>query len=456
MRDSHIDWDRFAGELNGIRTITSGGQLRGRSRDFSWYSPILNEQLKDCVADLIVFPRSEDDVKRIAALVSRWRVPLTIRGGGTGNYGQCVPLQGGVVMDMTDLKQVVEIGQGSVRVEAGARIGELQSAVRASGQDLLMFPSTLRVATIGGFIAGGYAGVGSIRHGILKDRDNVRGIRVVTVEDVPRVIELQGADIQKVHHAFGTNGIITQLELTLKPAQDWLHTITLFESYGDALRFCTAVSTPELDLYLLTSVERGFAPFYAHLGERFPHDRHAVFAMVSPQSIDTWRELAARHGGVESQCMNAHALEEHGLPPAYECAYNHTTLQALKTDRQWTYLQIAHPQPFDIELSERLAQEFGDEIYWHHEFARQFGEYRVFGIPLVRYTTAERQYEIMRIFESHGCATFDPHVVTIEDGGMKEIDHAQIDFKRLADPHGLLNPGKMRGWEELAAGTLAD
>ena len=118
-------------------------------------APILNEQLKDCVAVSDRVPRSEDDVIRIAATVSRWRVPLTMRGGGTGNYGQCVPLQGGVVMDMTELKEVREIPPGSVRVEAGARIGDLQEVVRASGQDLLMFPSTLRVATIGGFIAGG-------------------------------------------------------------------------------------------------------------------------------------------------------------------------------------------------------------------------------------------------------------------------------------------------------------
>ena len=45
-----------------------------------------------------------------------------------------------------------------------------------------------------------------------------------------------------------------------------------------------------------------------------------------------------------------------------------------------------------------------------------------------------------------GCTIFDPHVVTIEDGGMKQIDGAQIAFKQLADPYGLMNPGKTRGW----------
>ena len=39
MNNRDIDWARFAGELGAIRTIVSGGQLRGKSRDFSWYSP---------------------------------------------------------------------------------------------------------------------------------------------------------------------------------------------------------------------------------------------------------------------------------------------------------------------------------------------------------------------------------------------------------------------------------
>ena len=48
--------------------------------------------------------------------------------------------------------------------------------------------------------------------------------------------------------------------------------------------------------------------------------------------------------------------------------------------------------------------------------------------------------------EKDGCMIFDPHVITIEDGGMKDIDSTQIEFKKEADPYGLMNPGKTRGW----------
>ena len=46
---------------------------------------------------------------------------------------------------------------------------------------------------------------------------------------------------------------------------------------------------------------------------------------------------------------------------------------------------------------------------------------------------------------------FDPHTHVLEDGGMKQTDWAQLGFKRKVDPKGVLNPGKMRAWEEQAA-----
>jgi FAD/FMN-containing dehydrogenase len=74
---------------------------------------------------------------------------------------------------------------------------------------------------LGVFIGGGSGGIGSITYGQLRDRGNLHAVRVVTLEDEPRVIELRGDNVQKVNHAYGTNGIITQLEIPLAPAYDW-------------------------------------------------------------------------------------------------------------------------------------------------------------------------------------------------------------------------------------------
>ena len=72
-----------------------------------------------------------------------------------------------------------------------------------------MFPSTRATATIGGFIAGGSGGVGSITWGGLRDFGNVLRLRVMTMEAEPRTLELTGEDLHKAVHAYGTNGVIT-------------------------------------------------------------------------------------------------------------------------------------------------------------------------------------------------------------------------------------------------------
>jgi FAD/FMN-containing dehydrogenase len=408
-------------ELAGIPVTTHPAQLKLKSRDFFWYSPVLAQRLKGKVGDAVFTPRDVDEVRRIASACARHGANLTLRGGGTGNYGQCVPLQGGVILETTSLDKVLEIVPGRVRVQTGAKIAAVEEAARREGQSLLMWPSTKRLATIGGFIAGGFSGIGSIRHGILKDAGNVTRIGVMTVEAEPRIIELVDADIQKVHHAFGTNGIILDLDIALAPAVTWWHMVALFDSYADTLRFSMAACDPRLDLFLLTNVDRRFHPFYRALGEHFPAGKDAVFAMVAPDSRADFAALAASHGGTVSLDTTEDEIERRHLLPAYECAYNHTTLQALKLDRSWTYLQLAYPDPFDIALVERQMARLGDELYMHHEFALAHGQYRGFALPLLKWSNRERLYEVIRDFERDGCVVFDPHVYTIEEGGMKTI-----------------------------------
>ena len=459
----------FQRDIVGIETVTDAVTVAAKSRDYFWYSPILQQQLDGKVGDIVVMPKTEAEVIRVAAACARHGLNITVRGGGTGNYGQCVPLERGVILDVTGLNRVIKIDKGSVTCEAGILIADLERAVRSDGaamqggQEILMFPSTRDIATIGGFIAGGYAGAGSVRNGILKDAGNVLMVRVVTLEARPRTIELRDADIQKVHHAYGTNGVITALTLRLNPAVDWVHHIALFDSYSAALRFgCEATEAigrddgsthdaPGIDAFLITAVERRIAPYYeSEFGARFPADRDAVFSMVHPQCIDAWRAMVHKHGGTESMAFTEGQLKTEGLFPAFECAYNHTTLMALKADKSWTNLQTAAGWTpgigIDIALVERQMMRWGDEVLMHHEFGRQFGGCVAFGLPLVSYFDKERLYEIMAEFEADGCRVFDNHVCTIEDGGMKEIDPAQIDFKKIADPHGLMNPGKTRGW----------
>ena len=467
----------FLAAIEGISYTQDGHTLSVKSKDYFWYSPLLQQTLCDKLGDVLVKPRDQAELIRIAAAACKNNINLTVRGGGTGNYGQCVPLEGGVILDITGLNRVLSITPGQVTCEAGMFMMDLERAVRADncvpgGQELLMYPSTRDIATIGGFVGGGYGGAGSIRNGILKDPGNVTRIKVVTLEAEPRVIELAGADIQKVHHAFGTNGIMTELTLSLKPAVNWVHHIALFDGYSPALNLCVAATdavsrtvpiggnnTPNehlMDAFLITAVERRFAPFYEkEFGARFPANRDAVFGMIHPDYLPQWRAMVAQHGGVETMAMTEDELTVANIPPAFECGWNHTTLMALRQDRSWTNLQTIHSWPLEVAKIEEHMQRWGDEVLMHHEFARDHNGPVVFGLPLIAYFDKDRLYEIIGEFEADGCMVLDNHVYTIEGGGMKTIDTAQIDFKKIADPHGLMNPGKTEGWLPEMAMALA-
>ncbi len=443
-------------DLEGLDRDNSAAACQRAAADYHWYSPVLAERLAGLQAQAVVRPKNVEEVRRVAATCARHRVPLTVRGGGTGNYGQCVPLWGGITLDITALNQVLHIEDGWAVVQAGALMHAINQALRLSGQQLRMVPSTERIATLGGFIAGGHSGIGSMRHGTLADPGNVRRLRVVTLEDPPRVVDLLGPDIQKVHHAYGSNGIVVEVEVATASWLSWVHTIALFPSYADVLRFgldagAAAVERAELDILQLSAVERRITPYYAGLQGRL-EDQDAMFAQVSPATLDAYAACVAHHGGRVVVQGSEEELLARGLPSVTECAYNHTTLEALKTDRGVTYLQVAYPAPLDPELVARQMQRFGDEVLFHHEFSRAGGQLVAFALPLVQYFDEDQLHGLMRSFEADGCHIFDPHTWVLEDGGMKQVDEAQLNFKHLADPMGLMNPGKVRAWDERVLG----
>ncbi|MEX0853689.1 MAG: FAD-binding oxidoreductase, partial [Bauldia sp.] len=194
--------DALRTDLAGIALADDPATLKLKSRDFYWFSPILKPMLDDKRAELVVMPKNKDQVIRVARACARHRLPVTVRGGGTGNYGQAVPLAGGVVLDMTGLERTVKVTPGAGRFEAGTRLLDIDRRLRPERWELRFHPSTRKQATIGGFVAGGAAGCGSCTWGQIADPGAVIAVEIVTVEEEPRVIELTGSDVLKVLHAY--------------------------------------------------------------------------------------------------------------------------------------------------------------------------------------------------------------------------------------------------------------
>lgn len=437
-------------DLDGMAVETQPQKVKRRSRDFYWYSPVLRRRLGHVTADAVVTPRDEAEVVRLAAACHRHAVPLTVRGGGTGNYGQAMPLRGGIVADLAELTAIRAIGPGRVRIEPGIKLADLDLATTAdSRQELRLHPSTHKTGTVGGYVAGGSSGIGSITWGLLRDRGNILMTRVVTMEAEPRILELRGADIQKVNHAYGTNGIITELELPLAPAYRWVEALIAFDDWQSAARCADVLAREDAILKKLVSVIAAPVPHAYLFAERVAPGESVLIVMVAEFAQD------ALHDALRPwRCRIAYAGFVDALPagqlPLFEYTWNHTTLHAIRHDRTITYLQTLFPPPHHLAKVAEMVGRFGDEVPLHLEFVRFGGEIACFGLQLVRYRSDERLQEIITRHEESGCPIFNPHEFTLEGGGMKKVDQLQLAFKREADPQGLLNPGKMLGWDDPA------
>jgi len=446
---SRYDIVGLKADLAGVPMIDEPQVVRKRSRDFFWYSPILNAELADKSADIIVSPRDEAEVVRVVAACAKRRIPLTVRAAGTGNYGQAVPLAGGVLLDITALTGIEWLKPGSVRVGAGSRLLDIDIATRPSGYELRMHPSTKRSATIGGFVAGGSGGVGSVTYGGLREPGNILAARIVTIEEEPRILELRDDAAQKVNRAYGTTGIITALEMPLAPAWPWIDVIVAFDDYMDAFKAGYEVALADgIVKKLVTPISAPIPSYFGALKQHCPEGKSILICMIAEASLGPFKAIIGKRGTVSYE---APSEEGPGTVPLYEYTWNHTTLQWLKSDRSITYLQCLFPHDRLIESAVEMIARFPDEVLAHHEFIRFGGRMTASALPILRYTTPERLKEIIALHEEAGVMIANPHVVSLEAGSRhKRADADQLGFKREVDPYGLLNPGKMASFSAAA------
>ncbi|MGI9371771.1 MAG: FAD-binding oxidoreductase [Hyphomicrobiales bacterium] len=443
--------DELTERLGEIPIETNAKIVRGKSRDFFWYSPILKEKLDHVVGDAVVSPRSEEEVVQVLAACWALDLPVTPRGGGTGNYAQSMPLAGGVVLDMTRMNKIKSIGDGVLVVEPGALMGDIEKETRsAGGQELRMHPSTRETATIGGFISGGSGGVGSIRWGMLREPGNILRVRLATLEETPQLIDLVGTDINAIHHAYGVNGVITEVEVPLVPAQNWVELIVSFNDWIGCAKTGWEIANHEgLWLKQLAAIQAP-APhnYFARHRKFLQEDDSVLCILAAPNALVPLTKIIEKPGArIAFRSDTASEEDKKGLPHLHHLAWNHTTLRALRAEPEITYLQTGTPQDDPLPALAEIATRFANEIIGHIEFARSAGRVFASFLPMYRFSTQERLNQVVHELEELGCPCYNPHAYTYEEGNRTDPDALKLEMKKRADPKGLLNPGKMIGWE---------
>ncbi len=429
--------------IDQIEVFDSNDALTRFSKDAYNYSPILQKQLSNCCADLVVTPYTVKAVQKVASVCVKFSIPLTLRGSGTGNYGQSVPLMGGVVMLMNSLKSIrkLDLETGIITAESGCLLGELDSFLRENGRQLRLAPSTWRSASLAGFIAGGSGGIGSVRWGFLRDPGHLIGLEVVTLQDSPEIIQLDSIKAEPLNHAYGTNGIITALSLSTAAAVDWHEVAIDCDNWANAVDLLNSCSKAAIDLYLCTLLERKIVKCLPTWSGEYK-DMHRLLMLVAPDGISTLERLSMEF----SAHVNCLGPEAHGESRRFrELSWNHTTLHMRAHDSSWTYLQMMLPQS-ELEVIDSLNLVWGDDLCWHLESVHHQGQQRVVALPLVRWRGPQKLEELINQCRELGALVFNPHVITVEDGGLGVIDGDQVEAKYNYDPNGILNPGKLKGW----------
>jgi FAD/FMN-containing dehydrogenase len=228
---------------DSARVLTQPELVEQLSRDFYWYSPVLRGQLDGKVAELVVQPLSVVEIQNVLRYCHAHDLAVTPRGAGTGNYGQAVPLRGGVVLDLARMDRIEEIQAEGVAVcQPGVRLGALENAARKVGWELRCYPSTIVKASVGGFLGGGSGGIGSVAHGNLRDFNTVRALEVVTMEPEPRLVLHEGEGVHDILHAWGTNGVIARIWLALAPAVEWSQCAVALDGFDAAFDFSERIA----------------------------------------------------------------------------------------------------------------------------------------------------------------------------------------------------------------------
>ena len=444
------DWGAIATALAPVEVIDDPTTIKKRSRDFFWYSPILNDQLRRSFGNLVVKPKTPAELAHVLATAYAADAPMVLRGGGTGNYGQAVPLHGGLIVEMTGMNRILEIGDGFVRVEAGALMADINAALIAEGWEMAMFPSTQDIATIGGFVAGGSAGIGSIANGALREKGNIIQLKAlsVAVEPVEHVFDAE--DALQIHHAWGLNGAITEVTLRTVPTRDWIGCMVGFETYeGCYAAGYTLASSTEIGRKLCCTVDARIVDYFPKLKGHVPEGSNLLVALVPREDMSAFKAMMSGAGGQIHLAMDDDERKALKLPHVFEFAYNHTTLQVLKADRSATYQQIGVPDPADAGRVAAMAEALGDDVWPHHEFARVNGKIVAFDLPILWFKDEARLKEINATYEAGGFPVADAHTYFVEGGGLKNVDYRHLAWKKRLDPKGLLNPGKSKVWDSV-------
>ena len=266
--------------------------------------------------DLVVLPRTTAEISQVARLCTQYRIPLVVRGAGTGYTGGAVPTLGGVVLSLERMNRILEIDEVNLLavVEPNVINGDLQRAVERVGLFYPPDPASLDMSSIGGNVAECAGGPRAFKYGTTK-RYVLALEAVLPTGEIVRtgskaVKNVVGYDLtQLLVGSEGTLAIITEVTLRLIPKPPVR--ITLSAAFRDARHAVDAVSELIKRRVVPAAIElvdgESLRAVEAHLGRAVVPAGASAVVIVECDGVQAAANEESRL--VEAACRDARALE---------------------------------------------------------------------------------------------------------------------------------------------------
>ncbi|MBV9119873.1 MAG: FAD-binding oxidoreductase [Chloroflexi bacterium] len=455
---SHEAASEIAAIVGGQHVIEDQAAVQRFLKDNSWLSPILSQHMQDLKGDeggllpidAVVSPANVDELRQVIAVCYDRDVPMTVRGKGTSNFGQSIPLEGGIILDLQRLNRILRVEGTSVTAEAGAIHGEVEKAAQAQGRELTLLTTTHATATVGGWVAGGHVGVGTTGYGSIWD-GNVLDVKLLTAEAEPRLLDLNGEAMIPALHTYGTVGVLTEVTFPLVPARRWLEAVSVFDTFKAACEFTIAMShEPPNNQRVVAAQEAPVPMSYTPLKHLFQPGQSCVLNVISETIHHHVEELTRHCGGTFNVWKTPDDQDK--LPFNY-LVYGHRMLWVKKLAPDAGFLHVYFSRDRILEQIEAIKAEFGEQAWIELKFMNSpylsslRGESGDTLLPAAVISLVPGSREnidrAMRVCDSLGVTYLNPHTFVLEESGLFRDFNKIIEFKRQTDPKGLLNPGKI-------------
>jgi FAD/FMN-containing dehydrogenase/ferredoxin len=229
--------DEFRKTAGDIKIIDKVAEREQYSHDIGDLPSIMTKTLFNVLPDFVVQPKNIDEIIKVLSFANEHKIPVVPRGAASWGFGGVIPTRGGIVVDLSPFRNIIELDteNKTVTVEAGARWSDIDILAKKKGLCLMTYPSS-KFSTVGGWISTGGIGINSFRYGHLSKQ--IVSITVVTGNAEVKKLSPTDPDFKYFISTEGEFGIVVEATLKLRdvPAGAFPH-LLYFPSDSEAFKF---------------------------------------------------------------------------------------------------------------------------------------------------------------------------------------------------------------------------